>query len=82
MKPFTVEWLDAEHQSPTPFSESFFADDGKFSKTKLITMIDELKQATEERVADSIRLLPENYVYTLVVNTHMPPHVPHHLYRM
>lgn len=82
-KPFKNKfWIDSHHQAPVPFPDSLFADDGVFGKAKLISIVDELKTITQSRVSESIRLMPENYLYTLAIHTHMPPHVPYNLTRM
>lgn len=75
-------WIDAHHQAPEPFAESLFSDDAVFGREKLISIVNELKTTTENRVSESIRLMPENYLYMLAIHTHFPPHVPYHLTRV
>lgn len=71
---------DEVNAEKSPFPDELFKT--TFSEKKLGTLAEALKLATDKEVQDSIRLLEEDYTYSIVVTSHKVPHVPVHLSRM
>lgn len=80
IKPFSNKWMSQVYAEKPQFPEELF--ETTFSKEKVETLVEALKLATEKEVSDSIRLLEEDYTYSVVVTSHKVPHVPVHLSRM
>lgn len=80
IKPFSNKWMAQVYAEKPQFPEELFQS--TFSKEKVETLVEALKLATEKEVEDSIRLLEEDYTYSVVVTSHKVPHVPVHLSRM
>lgn len=80
IKAFSNKWMSQVYAEKPQFPEELF--ETTFSKEKVETLVEALKLATEKEVSDSIRLLEEDYTYSVVVTSHKVPHVPVHLSRM
>lgn len=80
IKPFSNKWMSQVYIEKPPFPDELFQT--TFSKEKLETLVEALKLATDKEVQESIRLLEEDYTYSVVVTSHKVPHVPVHLSRM
>lgn len=80
IKPFSNKWMSQVYAEKPQFPDELF--ETTFSKEKVETLVEALKLATDKEVSDSIRLLEEDYTYSVVVTSHKVPHVPVHLSRM
>lgn len=80
IKQFSNKWMTQVYAEKPPFPEELFQT--TFSQEKVETLVEALKLATEKEVQDSIRLLEEDYTYSVVITSHKVPHVPVHLSRM
>lgn len=77
---YSNKWMIKVYEEKPPFPEELF--ETKFSQQKLETIVTALKIATEKEVAESPRLLEDDYTYSLQVSCHKVPNVNAHLTRV
>lgn len=77
---YTRRWMQHCHENKKPFDELLY--ETSFSKETLGNLVQNLKEATDAKVAESPRLCSDNYTYTMLIHTHRTPHVPIHLQRL
>lgn len=80
VKKFSNKWMDIIYEEKPPFPEELF--ETCFSQEKVESLVAALKAATEKEVAESNRLLEDDYTYSVQITSHKVPHVPVHLSRM
>ena len=80
VKMYSNRWMTKVYEEKPPFPEDLFKT--TFSQEKLETIVAALKLATDKEVKDSIRLLEDDYTYSVQITSHKVPHVPVHLSRV
>lgn len=77
---YTRKWLEENDKEKAPFPADVLA--GTFGTENVVKLVAACKAATEAEVAESNRLLTDDYVYSVQITSHRAPHIPMHLSRM
>lgn len=80
VKIYSNRWMAKVYDEKPPFPEEVFTT--TFAPERLETIVKALKQATDQEVEESTRLLEDNYTYSLQITSHKVPHVNVHLSRV
>lgn len=77
---YTRKWLEENDKEKVAFPDDVLA--GTFGTENVSKLVAACKLATETEVAESNRLLSDDYVYSVQITSHRAPHIPMHLSRM
>ena len=77
---FTRKWLETVHKCRKPFDEELLTT--TFSKENVGRLLNELKTATNAKIAETQRLVDDDFTYFLQITSQRTPFYPLHLTRL